>query len=111
MPRKGGSIGRVARQNEKYIEHSTKSDRVGICKNCGKAFEQVWRPSKGADGQGEYTHFDTCGSCRMANASGYKKVTIPYTPHEAQLIILNSKARFKLMSARKSLRKRLTFHR
>lgn len=97
MPRKGGSIGRVARQNEKYIEHATSSDRVGICEDCGKPFEQVWRPSKGADGTGEYTHFKTCGSCRMAKASGYKKVTIPYSPHTAQQIILNSPARFKLM--------------
>lgn len=97
MPRKGGSIGRIARQNEKYIEHSTKSDRVGICKNCGKPFEQVWRPSKGVDGQGEYTHFDTCGSCRMANAKGYKKVTIPYTPHEAQQKIHDSVKRFKIL--------------
>lgn len=97
MPRKGGSIGRTARQNERYIEHATSSDRVGICEVCGKRFEQVWRPSKGKDGQGEYTHFKTCGSCRMANASGVKKVTIPYTPHEAQQKILESPARFKLM--------------
>lgn len=97
MPRKGGSIGRIARQNEKYIEHSTSSDRVGICEECGQHFEQVWRPSKGEDGVGEYTHFKTCGSCRMANASGYKKVTIPYTPHSAQQKILDSKSRFKIL--------------
>lgn len=98
MPRKGGSIGRVARQNEKYIEHSTKSERIGICTECGKAFEQVWRPSKGADGQGEYTHFKTCSACRMANATGQRKVIIPYSPHSAQQIILASKARFKIMT-------------
>lgn len=96
MPKKGGSIGRVARQNEKYIKHSS-SDRVGICQECGNPFEQVWRPTKGVDGVGEYTHFKTCGTCRMAKASGVKKVVIPYTPHEAQQIILESKARFKIM--------------
>lgn len=97
MPRKGGSIGRTARQNERYIEHATSSDRVGKCENCGKLFEQVWRPSKGKDGQGEYTHFKTCPDCRMANASGVKKVTIPYTPHEAQQKIHNSDKRFKIL--------------
>lgn len=99
MPRKGGSIGRVARQNERYIEHSTKSDRIGVCKECGQLFEQVWRPSKGKDGQGEYTHFKTCGSCRMANANGYKKITIPYSPHEAQKKIHESNARVKILVA------------
>lgn len=99
MPRKGGSIGRVARQNKRYIEHSTKSDRISVCKECGKMFEQVWRPTKGADGQGEYTHFDTCSSCRTANMHGYKKVTIPYTPHAAQQKILESKTRFKTILA------------
>lgn len=97
MPRKGGSIGRVARQNERYIEHSTKSDRISICKECGQIFEQVWRKTKGKDGQGEYTHFDTCSSCRTANMHGFKKVTIPYTPHVAQQKILDSDKRFKIM--------------
>lgn len=96
MPRKGGSIGRIARQNEKYIKHAT-SERVGICEICGKPFEQVWRPSKGKDGQGEYTHFKTCPQCRMANANGCRKVEIPYTPHEAQQKIHESKARFKIL--------------
>ncbi|MDR7856096.1 hypothetical protein [Tissierella sp.] len=97
MPRKVGSIGRVARINEKYIEHSTKSDRIGICEECGTHFEQAWRPSKGKEGVGQYTSFKTCGSCRMANANGYRKVTIPYTPHSAQQIIHDSEARFKIL--------------
>jgi hypothetical protein len=96
MPRKGGSIGRVARQNEKYIQHSS-SERVGICEQCGKPFEQIFRPSKGDEGQGEYTHFKTCGACRMAAAKGYRKVTIPYTPHTTQQIVHDSKARFKIL--------------
>lgn len=98
MGRKGGSIGRVDRLNEKYIEHSTASGRISECKECGALFEQIWRPSKGIDGEGEYTHFETCGSCRNANMLGYKKVTIPYKPHSAQQKIHDSKARFKLMN-------------
>lgn len=97
MPRKGGSIGRVARQNETYIKHSS-TDRISICEECGKPFEQVWRPSKGPGGTGEYTHFKTCGACRTAAAHGYKKFTIPFTPHPAQQKVIESKARFKLMS-------------
>ena len=92
MPRKGGSIGRIDRINKKLIKHAT-SERTGICEICGKPFEQVWRPSKGKDGVGEYTHFKTCGACRMAKASGYRKVVIPYTPHPAQQKIHDSKAR------------------
>ncbi|MCX7773608.1 MAG: hypothetical protein N2376_10910 [Clostridia bacterium] len=97
MPRKEGSIGRVERQNENYIKHAT-SERTGICKTCGKPFAQIFRPSKGGDGQGEYTHFETCGACRMAVASGYRKVTIPYSPHPAQQSIHKSTARFKLLN-------------
>ena len=93
MPRKGGSIGRVARQNEKYIQHAS-SERIGICEECGKPFERVWVPSYNM-----YSNQKTCGSCRMAKASGYKKVTIPYNPHPAQQKIHASKARFKLISA------------
>lgn len=93
MPRKGGSIGRVARQNERYIKHSS-SERIGICEECGKPFERVWVPS-----QNRYNNQKTCGSCRMAKANGYKKVTIPYSPHPAQQKIHASKARFKLISA------------
>lgn len=93
MPRKGGSIGRVARQNEKYIQHSS-SERIGICEECGKPFERVWVPSYNM-----YSNQKTCGSCRMAKANGYKKVTIPYSPHPAQQKIHASKARFKLISA------------
>jgi hypothetical protein len=98
MARKTPPTTRLARQNENYIKHSS-SERVGICENCGRPFEQVFRPNKGIDGEGEYTHFKTCPSCRMANASGYRKVTIPYTPHEAQQKIHDSTARFKLISA------------
>lgn len=98
MPRKGGSIGRVDRLNENYIKHAT-SERTGICQECGQVFAQVWRPSKGEDGQGEYTHFKTCPTCRMAAAHGYRKVTIPYSPHPAQQKVHDSTARFKLVSA------------
>jgi len=96
MPRKGGSVGRIERQNENYIKHST-SERTGICKQCGQPFAQVFRPSKGEDGTGEYTHFETCGPCRMANANGFKKVTINYSPHPPQQIIHASKSRFKIL--------------
>jgi len=98
MPRKDGSIGRIARQNERYIKHST-SDRVVICEECGKPFEQVWRPSKGKGGTGAYTTFKTCPQCRMANARGFINLEIPYTPHPAQQKIHESKARFKLICA------------
>lgn len=91
MPRKGGSIGRVARQNERYIKHSS-SERVGICAECGKPFERVWVPKYNT-----YSNQKTCGACRMAKAKGYRKCIIPYTPHEAQQKILKSKARFKIM--------------
>lgn len=96
MPRKGGSIGRVERLNENYIKHST-TEKTGICEQCGKPFAQIWRPSKGEDSIGEYTHFKTCGACRMANASGVKKFTIPYTPHDTQVIFHDSKSRFKIL--------------
>ena len=98
MPRKGGSISRVARQNEKYIKHAT-TERTGVCEICKNVFQQIWRPSKGKDGTGEYTHFKTCPDCRMANANGFRKVVIPYKPHAAQQKILDSTARFKLISA------------
>jgi hypothetical protein len=98
MPRKSNFTNRKERLNDNYIKHSS-SERVGICQECGKPFEQVFRPSKGIDGTGEYTHFKTCGSCRMAAASGFKKVTIPYSPHPAQQQIHDSTARFKLISA------------
>lgn len=91
MPRKGGSIGRIDRINEKYIKHAT-SGKTGICEQCGKPFVQTWRPEYEI-----YTEFKTCPDCRISNARGFRNVTIPYSPHEAQLKILASKARFKLM--------------
>lgn len=96
MPRKGGSIGRIDRLNENYIKHAT-SERTGICETCNKPFAQAWRPSKGEDGTGEYTHFKTCPQCRMANARGGRNVVIPYTPHTTQQIVHESKARFKIL--------------
>ena len=98
MARKRVSKGRIERINEKYIEHSTSSGRIGVCEQCGQHFEQVWRPSKGKDGEGQYTSFKTCGSCRMANVHGYKKVEIPYSPHDTQKIVHDSKARFKILT-------------
>ena len=97
IPLDVGYNSRIDRANRRLIKHST-SERTSICEECGKPFEQVWRPSKGKDGVGEYTHFKTCGACRMAAASGYRKITIPYTPHPAQQKIHDSKARFKLLN-------------
>ncbi|MSU01946.1 LAGLIDADG family homing endonuclease [Tissierella pigra] len=91
MPRKGGSIGRIDRINEKYIQHSS-AERIGICAECGKPFERIWVPS-----QNRYNNQKTCGSCRMAKANGFKKVTIPYSPHAAQQKIHDSEARFKIL--------------
>jgi len=91
MPRKGGSIGRIDRLNEKYIQHSS-SDKVGMCEECGKPFERVWVTKYDM-----YSNQKTCGSCRMAKANGFRKVTIPYSPHEAQQKIHDSEKRFKIL--------------
>lgn len=92
MTQKRVSKGRIERINENYIKHSS-AGRVSICEECGKPFEQAWRPQHDT-----YTSFKTCGSCRMARAVGHKRVEIPYTPHPAQQEIFESKARFKLLS-------------
>ena len=93
MPRKGGSISRLERMNENLIKHST-SERMGICEQCGRPFERIW-----IEKYQMYANQKTCGVCRMANASGFRKVTIPYTPHPAQQKIHESTARFKLICA------------
>lgn len=91
MSNKKPSKGRIERMNENYIQHSS-SDRIGMCEQCGKPFERAWVPSLGI-----YSNLKNCGSCLMANVHGYRKITIPYTPHEAQQRILDSDARFKIM--------------
>lgn len=87
------SKGRIERMNENYIQHSS-SERIGICEECGKPFERVWM-----DKMQMYGHQKTCGTCRMANVHGFRKITIPYTPHEAQQKIHDSNARFKILQA------------
>ncbi len=70
--------------------------RFAVCKNCGATFEQVWRPKLQ-----NYTSFDTCPKCRMNKGREIQrntsKVLMPYSPHPAQLIIHQSKARFKIL--------------
>lgn len=85
------SKGRIERMNENYIKHSS-AERIGICEECGAHFERVWVPKYDM-----YSNQKTCGACRMAKANGFKKVTIPYTPHEAQQKIHDSQARFKIL--------------
>ena len=87
------SKSRTERLNENYIKHSS-ADRIGICEECGKPFERVWVPS-----QNRYNNQKTCPACRAVKMHGYKKVEIPYQPHEAQMKILESKARFKIIVA------------
>lgn len=91
MSKKGNSIGRIARQNEKYIQHAS-SERVGICEECGQPFERVWVPKYNM-----YSNQKTCGACRMANANGQKNVVIPYSPHSSQQKIHDSTTRFKIL--------------
>ncbi len=93
MPRKGGSVSIKQQKNEKLIQHST-SDKMSICKECGKPFAQVWRPEYEA-----YTSFLTCPECRMRNARGGVNVTAEYSPHWGQELVHNSKARFKVINA------------
>lgn len=85
------SKGRIERMNENYIQHSS-SNSVGICEECGQPFERIWMEK-----QQMYGPQKSCGSCRMAHVHGFKKITIPYTPHEAQQKIHDSNARFKIL--------------
>lgn len=93
MPRKGGSVSIIQQKNEKLIQHST-SDKMSICKECGKPFAQVWREEYQA-----YTSFHTCGTCRMQNARGGINVTAEYAPHWGQALVHASTARFKVIAA------------
>ena len=74
---------------------------VSICERCGEPFNQVWVEKKKC-----FTKFKTCGKCRMSDwgniAAGQEtlsKATIEYQPHPTQVIVHNSKARFKLIAA------------
>ena len=91
MAKKSVSI--IKQKDENIIQHST-SDRVDICKECGKPFSQIWRPEYEA-----YTSFKTCGSCRMKNANGGINITAEYTPHWGQQLVHDSTARFKVIDA------------
>jgi len=93
MPRKGGSVSIIQQKNEKLIQHST-SNSVSICTQCGKPFQQVWRPEYEA-----YTSFKTCGTCRMQNARGGINVSAEYAPHWGQELVHRSEARFKVINA------------
>ena len=93
MPRKGGSVSIIQQKNEKLIQHST-SDKMSICKECGKPFAQVWREEYQA-----YTSFHTCGTCRMQNARGGINVTAEYAPHWGQALVYASTVRFKVIAA------------
>ncbi len=93
MPRKGGSVSIIQQKNETLIKHST-SQKMSICKECGKPFAQVYRPEYDA-----YTSFLTCPECRMRNARGGINVTAEYTPHWGQELVHNSTARFKVVNA------------
>lgn len=93
MPRKGGSVSIIQQKNEKLIRHST-SDSVSICQQCGKPFQQVWRPEYEA-----YTSFKTCPQCRMANARGGINIAVEYEPHWGQQLFHDSTARFRVLCA------------
>lgn len=93
MPRKGGSVSIITKKNDDIIKHST-SDKVSICKECGKPFAQIYRKE-----YDNYTSFHTCGACRMRNANGGINITVDYTPHWGQQLIHDSDARFKVIDA------------
>ena len=56
----------------------------------------------------KYSNFDMCPTCRLekaraqadANANdGVRQIILPYAPHEKQVLIHQSPARFKLLAA------------
>jgi hypothetical protein len=89
-PKKAVKIMRSKGEDD-IIPHSS-AENVSICRDCGKPFQQVWRPEYEA-----YTSFKTCGACRMRNASGGINITAEYTPHPGQQLVHASKARFKVL--------------
>ena len=74
-----------------------------ICLKCHQSFNQVWMSQ-----YEKYSDFDMCPTCRLekaraqadANANdGVRQIMLPYTPHEKQVLIHQSPARFKLLAA------------
>lgn len=94
MSSKKKPVSIIRTKDENDIIPDSTADKVSICQECGKPFEQVWRPEYKA-----YTSFKTCGACRMRNANGGVNVTIDYTPHWGQRLIHDSTARFKVIDA------------
>lgn len=91
MARKQESVSIIRQKNEKLIRHSS-SEKVSICTQCGKPFEQIYRPEFD-----NYTSFKMCGICRMINARGGINVAAEYEPHWGQKLVHDSEARFKVL--------------
>jgi len=75
-------------------------ERVSFCEVCGKEFEQYL-----VDSQNRYTSFKKCLEHRQSHrkkdgenlTQEIMSVALDYTPHPAQQIFHNSKARFRLL--------------
>jgi hypothetical protein len=85
---------RGIRKDNRLRKDISSAGKHAVCEQCGKIFEQVWKPNNGT-----YTQFKMCETCRMDNARGYANIEIPYEPHVNQWPLHNSKARFKLLCA------------
>lgn len=84
------------------VEKETRGAK-SICLKCQQSFDQVWKPEHEM-----YTSFDMCPSCRMEKArnqanvnqnDGVQQIVLPYVPHEKQILIHQSPARFKVLAA------------
>ena len=82
---------KTERQNERLIKHSS-SEKVSICESCNKPFEQIYNAKTNT-----YSNFKRCRECITADATGERRVTLAYTPHETQQIFHESEARFKIL--------------
>lgn len=90
------SRSRDVRINDRIAAHveGESEGRFGICRECGRSFEQVWRPNYNS-----YTQFKTCPDCRMRNARGSATAVISYEPHPGQKLVHESQKRYKVIAA------------
>lgn len=84
-------------KKKRYPRPEISAKATSVCTQCGTTFNQEWNSERG-----EYSEFKMCPHCRSAYSPANvsrKKITLEYQPHKYQVMVHNSKKRFRVIAA------------
>lgn len=84
-------------KKNRYKKPEISAKATSVCTQCGTTFNQEWNSERG-----EYSEFKMCPHCRSAYSPANvsrKKITLEYQPHKYQVMVHNSKKRFRVIAA------------